>query len=181
MDDKPVRVKEEQCDIEEAGILTGREFAAEEATPTVRVKREVDGLIKTEKQEFYEFGDGNEIVKDEDEENERATVDERQSKKRERKYACDTCEKWFPHPSHLKIHERSHTGDKPFKCAECGQRFSHKSNLTKHLRIHAVETPYQCRHCPKKFKTSSELRQHERIHTGEKPYSCSHCSRSEEH
>src|SRR5277367_1632046 len=129
MDEKPVRVKEEHCDMEEAGILAGREFAAEEATPTVRVKRELGGLIKTEKQEFYEFGDGDEIVKDEDEENERSTGEGRPSKKRERKYACDTCGKWFLLPSHLKIHDRSHTGDKPFECRECGKRFSQKSDL----------------------------------------------------
>src|SRR5277367_5798029 len=177
MDDKPVRVKEEQCDIEEAGILTGREFAAEEATPTVRVKREVDGMIKTEKQEFYEFGDGDEIVKDEDEENESATGDEKRSNKREKKYPCDTCGKRFQSPSHLKIHERSHTGGKPFKCSDCGKRFSHKSNLTQHLRIHTGETPYQCGHCPKKFKTSYELRQHERIHSGEKPHECPECGK----
>src|SRR5277367_4053080 len=150
MDDKLVRVKEEHCDIEEAGILTGREFAAEEATPTVRVKREVEGMIKTETQEFYEFGDGDEIVKDEDEENERATVDERQSKQRERKYACATCGKWFAHPSHLKIHERYHTGDKPFECSACGKRFSQKSDLTQHERIHTGEKPYSCSHCSKR-------------------------------
>src|SRR5277367_1041660 len=69
MDDKPVRVKQENCDNEgeEGEILTRRDFGAEEATTTaaVGVKREVEGMIKTEKQEFYEFGDDNEIFKDE--------------------------------------------------------------------------------------------------------------------
>src|SRR5277367_6803662 len=156
MDDKPVRVKQENCDNEgkEVEILTGRDFAAEEATTTaaVGVKREVEGMIK-EETEFYEFGDGDHIVKDE---NESRTGDERRSKKREKNYACDTCGKRFEAPSHLKRHERSHTGGKPFECAECGKRFSHKSNLTQHLRIHTGETPYHCRHCHKRFKTSFE-------------------------
>src|SRR5277367_1564584 len=173
MDGKPIRVKQENCENEgeEVEILTRRDFGGEEATTTaaVGVKREGEGMIKTEKQEFYEFGDGDDIVKDEDEENERAAGEERGSNEREKNYACDKCGKRFPTSSHLKAHVRSHIGGKPFECAECGKRFTQKSNLTQHLRIHTGETPYQCRHCPKKFKSSSELRQHERVHSGEKP------------
>src|SRR5277367_5491926 len=115
MDNKPVRVKEEHCDNEgdEVEILAGKDFAAEEATTTVAVKREVEGVIKTEKQEFYEFGYVDEIVKDEEEE-----TGERRSNKSEKNYACDTCGKRFLWPSHLKVHERSHSGEKPFKCEE---------------------------------------------------------------
>src|SRR5277367_3117664 len=169
MDDKLVRVKQEHCDNEgdEVEILMGRDFGAEKATTTAAVKREAEGMIKTEKQEFYEFGDDDEIVKDE---NDRGIGDERISNEREKKHACDTCEKRFQTPSLLKAHERSNSGEKPFECRECKKRFTEKSNLTKHLRIHTEETPYQCRHCPKKFKISSDLRRHERIHSGEKPY-----------
>src|SRR5277367_5037163 len=96
MDDKPVRVKQELChnEGEEVEILTGRDFGAEEATTTlaVGVKREGEGMIKTEKQEFYDFGYGDEIVKDE---NERGTEDEIRANEREKKYACDTCGKLF--------------------------------------------------------------------------------------
>src|SRR5277367_1584448 len=92
MDDEPVRVKQELCDNEweEVEILTGRDFDAEEATTTaaVGVKREGEGMIKTENQEFYEFGDGEEIVKDEDEENERGNGDEkRRANQKEKKYS----------------------------------------------------------------------------------------------
>src|SRR5277367_416742 len=111
MDDKPVRVKQENCDNEgeEVEILTRRDFDAEEATATaaVGVKREGEGMIKTEKQEFYEFGDGDEIIKDEDEENAKGNDDERRSNESEKKYACDTCGKRFRAPSLLKRHERS--------------------------------------------------------------------------
>src|SRR5277367_303518 len=179
MDDKPVRVKQELCDNEgeEVEILSGRDFSAEETTTTaaVGVKREGEGLIKTEKQEFYEFGDGDDIVKDEDEESERG------SNQKEKNYACDTCGKRFATPSLLKAHERCHTGEKLFECAECGKRFSRKSNLTQHLRIHTGETPYQCRHCHKRFKTSSDLRLHERIHSGEKPHECPECGKRFSH
>src|SRR5277367_4307604 len=139
MDDKPVRVKQENFDNEgeEVEKLTRRYFGAKEATTTaaVGVKREGEGMIKTEKQEFYEFGDGDDIIKDEDEENARETDGERRSNEREKKYACDTCGKRFTKPSHLKRHERSHSGEKPFECAECGKIFSQKSSLTQHLRV----------------------------------------------
>src|SRR5277367_5341274 len=134
MDDKPVRVKQENCDNvgEEVEILTRRDFGAEEATTTaaVVVKREGEGMIKTERQEFYDFGDGDEIVKDE---NDRGIGDERRSNEREKKYPCDSCGKRFKTPSLLKAHERSHSGEKPFECRECNKRFAEKSNLTKHL------------------------------------------------
>src|SRR5277367_5848764 len=129
MDDKPIRVKEEHCDNEgeEVEIMARRDFGAEEATTTaaVRVKREGEGMIKSEKQEFYEFGDGDDIIKDE-----RGTTDEGRSNESERKYQCDTCGKRFRAPSLLKRHERSHSGEKPFECTECGQKFSLKSYLT---------------------------------------------------
>src|SRR5277367_1420737 len=102
MDRKPIRVKEENCDNEgeEVQIPTRRDFGGEEATTTaaIGVKREGEGMIKPEKQEFYEFGDGDDIVKDEDEENGRGTEDERRSKEREKKYACNTCGKRFQTP-----------------------------------------------------------------------------------
>src|SRR5277367_3028269 len=56
MDKKPVRVKQELCDNEgeEVEIMTGRDFGAEEATTTaaVGVKREGEGMIKSERRNF---------------------------------------------------------------------------------------------------------------------------------
>src|SRR5277367_5009052 len=82
MDDKPVRVKQENCDTEgdEVEILTGRDFSTEEATTTadVGVKREGEGMIK-EETEFYEFGDDDEIIKGENEKNATGNSDERRS------------------------------------------------------------------------------------------------------
>src|SRR5277367_4163993 len=98
----------------------------------VGVKREVEGMIKTEKQEFYEFGDDDEIIKDE---NDKRIGDERQSNEREKKYACDSCGKRFQWPSKLKRHERSHTSSKEFECRKCKKRFTVKSSLKLHLRI----------------------------------------------
>ena len=49
------------------------------------------------------------------------------------RYVCKTCGKGFTRPSHLKIHERIHTGLRPFVCSFCNRSFNQKGNLKSHL------------------------------------------------
>ncbi|NXD03845.1 ZN397 protein, partial [Certhia familiaris] len=49
---------------------------------------------------------------------------------------CSECGKGFKSSSHLVIHRRSHTGERPYECGECGKRFQTSSNLVKHRGIH---------------------------------------------
>lgn len=50
------------------------------------------------------------------------------------RYICQTCNNAFSRPSSLRIHSRSHTGEKPFKCphAGYGKAFSVRSNMQRH-------------------------------------------------
>lgn len=51
-------------------------------------------------------------------------------------YVCTQCNKRFARPSHLEIHFRTHTGERPFRCCICSKSFSQASNLQRHMRSH---------------------------------------------
>ncbi|XP_040203489.1 zinc finger protein 2-like [Rana temporaria] len=96
----------------------------------------------------------------------------------EKPYSCPECKKCFSKKSHLTTHQRSHTGEKPFPCPCCGKCFKQKSELVTHQRSHTGEKPFSCPHCGKCFAQKSALSAHQRLHTGDKPYSCPECGKS---
>uniref|UniRef100_A0A672IAI7 C2H2-type domain-containing protein n=1 Tax=Salarias fasciatus TaxID=181472 RepID=A0A672IAI7_SALFA len=77
---------------------------------------------------------------------------------------CSFCPKKVSDFMKLKIHIRTHTGEKQFQCDTCGKSFSK-----------ITEKPHTCDICGKAFRRSADLKRHSRSHTGEKPYSCSFC------
>jgi len=80
----------------------------------------------------------------------------------------------------MKIHARTHTGDKPFVCKDCGKSFNEKGNLKIHIRIHTGEKPYKCNfeNCGKEFKAYGHLSDHLKRHMNIKPHICETCNTS---
>ncbi|KAM4692364.1 sal-like protein 4 [Rhinophrynus dorsalis] len=83
---------------------------------------------------------------------------------------CLICHRVLSCPSSLKMHYRTHTGERPFKCKICGRAFSTKSNLKTHYGVHRANTALKLQHscpiCQKKFTNAVVLQQHIRMHMG---------------
>lgn len=49
---------------------------------------------------------------------------------------CQICNRGFLNKSNIKVHLRTHTGEKPFGCEHCAKAFRQKAHLLKHMSIH---------------------------------------------
>lgn len=83
---------------------------------------------------------------------------------------CVICHRVLSCASALKMHYRTHTGERPFKCKICGRAFTTKGNLKTHYSVHRAMPPLRVQHscpiCQKKFTNAVVLQQHIRMHMG---------------
>ncbi|XP_046839721.1 zinc finger protein with KRAB and SCAN domains 3-like [Xenia sp. Carnegie-2017] len=96
-----------------------------------------------------------------------------------KKYECDKCAATFISEWQLKRHAKIHNGAiKPRFCLVCNRAFRGSTDLKVHMRTHTGEKPFKCETCGKPFSDRSALRRHTMTHTGERPRPCPYCPRA---
>ncbi|XP_045770868.1 zinc finger protein 37 homolog isoform X2 [Maniola jurtina] len=91
------------------------------------------------------------------------------------KFSCSQCAYRCQSPAILKIHERTHTGEKPYACTFCEYKSGQKNNVAKHILVHMKAKPFGCQYCDYRCAQKNNLVVHERTHTGDKPFACPYC------
>uniref|UniRef100_A0A8C7EB66 GDNF inducible zinc finger protein 1 n=1 Tax=Nothoprocta perdicaria TaxID=30464 RepID=A0A8C7EB66_NOTPE len=82
------------------------------------------------------------------------------------RHQCQQCGKGLSSKTALRLHERTHTGERPFMCETCGKSFASKEYLKHHNRIHTGSKPFKCEVCFRTFAQRNSLYQHIKVHTG---------------
>ncbi|XP_053385515.1 uncharacterized protein LOC128550456 [Mercenaria mercenaria] len=81
-------------------------------------------------------------------------------------YKCQYsgCDKSFYDLSVLRVHQRSHTDERPYTCQQCPSRFRTSNARKTHMRTHLLNKQFECHICFQGLTTKYCLQQHLKRH-----------------
>ena len=91
-------------------------------------------------------------------------------------FICEQCNYSCKRAFNLKIHMRTHSGEKPFSCTLCKFSCALANTLKTHKRKHTGEKPYNCTQCNYSSAYFGSLQTHVLTHSEGKPFNCTHCN-----
>ena len=84
-------------------------------------------------------------------------------------FHCRVCSYTTRLKKNLKLHMRTHSGERPYACPYCPYRAAQQQNLEKHVWTHTGERPFPCPHCPDQFRQKHHLVRHVRTQHSKMP------------
>ena len=77
---------------------------------------------------------------------------------------CKMCGKPFPNRYTLKVHKKTHEGEKRYKCDLCPYSSIFQRHLESHMLIHTDQKPFQCDQCNQSFRQKQHLKRHQNLY-----------------